>query len=84
MLAFFDYMTAIHKHMGHARGQLVGLFERGVILDRSGVKNRYVREIPRLQSASAYDSEVVSGEGGQPSNSFLERGRALISDVFAQ
>ena len=67
-------LNAIHKDVAHAGGKLVRLVEGCVVLDRGRIEHDHISKVARAQLSATYESEVLCGERGEPSNVFVLSG----------
>src|SRR5690348_2165567 len=62
VLAVFQHLHAVDEHVVDSGRELLGLFERRVVLDRGGIEHDHVAIIAGLEEPALLDAEVGGGE----------------------
>src|SRR6516165_10162367 len=63
--AFADYRDAVDEDVVHSNGELVGVFEGGLVGDRGRVKDDYISGHAFLQDAAVGETHALRWQGGE-------------------
>src|SRR5215468_4822917 len=83
VLAVFQDLRAIDKHVFHADGELMRLLEGGAVGDGLRVEDDDVGEISFLQKSATIELQIGRGQTRQTADRFFEGNDLLFAHVFA-
>jgi len=84
VLAVFQHLLAVHKHMNHAGCVLMRFDEGRVVLNLVRIEYDDVSVETLAQFTSSIDSHVLCWQSRQFSNGFLQRDDLLITNILSE
>ena len=75
---------AIHQHIVHPFGKLIGIIERGAVAHGCGIEDHDVSPHALLENAAISQSHALSRQRGELADGIFERQSFFFANIFAE